>query len=309
MKKCIFFLSFALILFFPSLSLRYAASGLHLWFECMVPVLLPFMILSGVMIRQNLTEGFADALFPFLGRLFKISRNGVYCVIIGFLCGFPMGARTIAELYARKGLSKREAGHLLAFCNNIGPVYYISFLLPAIGYKKQFFPIYLFGMYGIPLLYGFFLRLTGFGLLEQGKNQSFDESGEMPCTENIAVSLDEAMQSAITGITMLGGYMILFNLMNLLPHVLCLTFSVEPSGFLLALCNCLFEITGGVKRIGNRFPFYVLVLLPLGGLSCIAQTKSMLRGTDLSLKNYLFHKCVQTGMTAVFYLLFFRLLF
>ena len=309
MKKCIFLISFALILLFPALSLRYAASGLHLWFECMVPVLLPFMILSGVMIRQNLTEGFAGALFPFLGRLYKISRNGVYCVIIGFLCGFPMGARTIAELYGRNGLSKREAGHLLAFCNNIGPVYYISFLLPAIGYKRQFIVIYLFGMYGIPLLYGLFLRLTGFGLGKPEASKPSDVSKGAPCTENIAVSLDESMQSAITGITTLGGYMILFNLMNLLPHALCLLFSAEPSGFLPDLCSCLFEITGGVKRMGDRFPFFVLVLIPLGGLSCIAQTKSMLRGTDLSMANYLLHKCVQTGMTAVFYLLFFRLLF
>lgn len=305
MKKCIFLLFFALILSFPALSLSYAAAGLNLWFECMVPVLLPFMILSGMMVRQNLTEGFSNALFPLLGPPFKISKNGVYCMIIGFLCGFPMGARTIAELYGRKRLSRREAGHLLAFCNNIGPVYYLSFLLPAIGYQKKYLPLYLLGMYGIPLGYGLFLGLTDFGL-QKKQDFSYKEEKEV-CAEPVTVSLDGAMQSAIAGVTTLGGYMVLFNLLNLIPHAVCILFSVE-SPFFLSVCNCLFEITNGVRRIGQGFPLFVFLLLPVGGLSCIAQTKSMLRGTDLSIKNYLFHKMIQTVITAFYYLLFFRFL-
>ena len=118
---------FVLILSYPALSLSYAANGLKLWFDRMVPTLFPFMLLSTVMIRQNLTEGFASFLYPIAGRLYGMSRNCVYCLLLGFLCGFPMGARTIAEMYERKQLSKREAEFLLAFCNNIGPVYYISF--------------------------------------------------------------------------------------------------------------------------------------------------------------------------------------
>ena len=48
--------------------------------------------------------------------------------------------------------------------------------------------------------------------------------------------------------------------------------------------------------------FWGYVLLPFGGLSCIAQTYSMIRETDLSLGNYVAHKVVQTVAAFGFYL-------
>ena len=44
-----------LLLRYPAKSLVYASTGLMLWFQKMIPTLLPFMILSGIMIRMNLT--------------------------------------------------------------------------------------------------------------------------------------------------------------------------------------------------------------------------------------------------------------
>ena len=73
-KTGVFLLVFTLILLYPQLSLYYAATGLTLWLDYMVPALLPFMILSGIMIRQNLSESFAGMLFPIFAP-YKISRN------------------------------------------------------------------------------------------------------------------------------------------------------------------------------------------------------------------------------------------
>lgn len=311
MKKILFLLCFALLLGYPSLSLSCAACGLTLWFQCMVPVLLPFMILSGIVVRQNLTESITGILSPLLSPLFRISRNGIYCLLVGFLCGFPMGARTVAQLYTEQALSKREATQLLAFCNNIGPVYFISFLLPAIGCMDRRFPFFLFGMYGIPLLYGILIGATGFGLPARSKPER-ESSLSASCKKNaepVFVSLEKSMESAIHGITLLGGYMILFNLLNLFPYGFSRLFSVALPEKMLALCNCVFEITSGVRRIGTTMPFAVLLCLPMGGLSCIAQTKSMLAETDLSLSVYLFHKALQTLLSAVYYLFLFRFLF
>ena len=110
------------------------------------------------MIRMNLTERFVGLLHPLLHRIYGTSRNGSYTIIMGFLCGFPMGAKTVDDLYARGMVTKREAEYLLAFCNNIGPVYFCSFVLPLLN-RQAVLP-YLFGMYGIPLLYGLVLRCT-----------------------------------------------------------------------------------------------------------------------------------------------------
>ena len=291
---------FVLILSMSQISLLYAATGLKLWFDRMVPTLFPFMILSTLTIRQNLTESLADFLYPFFGRLYRISKNGVYCLMLGFLCGFPMGARTIGEMYGQGKITRKEASFLLAFCNNIGPVYYISFFLPVTGLTKPSrMPFFLFGMYGIPLLYGLLIRRFY-------KNNIADEAaahtGEKNA-ESFQESLDHAMESAITGITTLGGYMILCNLLNLYPYAVAKLFSLKGNAFLMAFTNCLFEITSGLSRLGESAPLCSLILLPLGGLSCLAQTKSMIKHTDLSMRSYLFHKIIQTLLTAGYYFL------
>ena len=297
----LFILFFALILCFPTQSLSLAANGLQLWFQCMVPALFPFMVLSGILVRQGLASKMVGFLSPLFCRLYKISPNGVYCMLIGFLCGFPMGARTVSEFYERGELSKREAEMLLAYCNNIGPVYYISFLLPTIGLAGSKLPVYLFGMYGIPLCYGLILRYSGFLLPHENAGT---RSLIPPASESIFLSLDQAMQSAINGITALGGYMMLFSMCNLLPEAISIILKNPLPPVLQGCLSCLFEITTGVGKLGDRMPLFVLILLPLGGLSCIAQTKSMLKNTGLSLGRYLLHKGMQTLLTAGYYLLY-----
>ena len=99
MKKifgiCFFVLMTGCILTHSSLSLAYAALGLNLWYEKMVPVLLPFMILSGTLIRMGMTDSLIRPVRPLFGRIFRLPGPGIYVILVGFLCGFPMGARRI----------------------------------------------------------------------------------------------------------------------------------------------------------------------------------------------------------------------
>lgn len=302
-----------LLLRFPVLSLQYAATGLNLWFQKMIPTLLPFMILSGILIRMNLTEGFVRLIHPLLRFLFRTSPNGSYTLIMGFLCGFPMGARIVGELYGTGKLSKWEAERLLSFCNNIGPIYFMSFAMPMLGIEKVFWPFLI--MYGIPLLYGMLLmrifpsarikrRKKMTSMVNSSRTDRTDKSlqtakiAEKPSSPSLLSATDEAILSGLLGIAKLGGYMVFFNLLN----IFFVLFSQLPSG-LLGLYNCLLEITSGINRCGQVFPYTVLILLPFGGFSCIGQTYSMICHTDLSIRQYLGHKLIQTVLTALCYAL------
>lgn len=306
MKKisgiCFFVLMTCCILTHSSLSLAYAALGLGLWYEKMVPVLLPFMILSGTLIRLGLVNGLIRPVKPLFGRIFRLSGPGIYVILMGFLCGFPMGARTIADFRNRQELSVAEGQYLLSFCNNLGPVYFLGFVLPLLQ-RKLVIP-YVFGMYGIPLLYGIFLRYSVYRNRISEKMQDVPENGRLSeCSGPVsrgnlpALSLPDALDDAITAagrsILQLGGYMVFFNLLNLLPRLLL------PDSFRYAP---LLEISGGLKLLGDRFPLYTLLLLPFGGLSCIAQTGSSIRNTGLSLRPYILHKLILTVLTAGYYL-------
>lgn len=318
------------------LSLSYAAMGLELWFQKMIPTLLPFMILSGIMVRLKLTDKFALVLYPIVRPLYRVRRNVCYAMIMGFLCGFPMGARVVDDLYIRSMITRREAEYLLAFCNNIGPVYFCSFVLPLLG-RKLVLP-YLFGMYGVPLLYGLVLRFTlykdlpvpgkkpsgaelvacetsrkvsgtdlvscetyrkvsGTDLVSCGPSQKI--SRPPSALANLLAQTDSSVRSSMQNILTLGGYMVLFNLLNLLPHIVL--------GRPLAVLAPLLEITGGLSMLGTAAPLYSLLALSFGGLSCIAQTYSSIGDSDLSIGNYVQHKMMLTALNALFYLGWFLL--
>ena len=202
------------ILTHSGLSLEYARNGLELWFNSMVPTLLPFMILSGTLIRMGLTDGFVMLIYPFVRLIFRVSKSACYVIIMGFMCGFPMGAKCVDDMYSRGKINDEEAAWLLAFCNNIGPVYFVSFALPLLG-CKNLWPC-IFGMYGLPVLYGLFLRYTFFRAINNGifHNKSQEHHVDSQC---FFTALNEAVYASLQSIFMLGGYMILFNLLMLLP--------------------------------------------------------------------------------------------
>lgn len=300
-----FLLLFILILVHSQEAAAFAAQGFLLWYSKMIPSLLPFMILSGLMIRMGLSEKLGNWFKPLLGPLLRCRSEVSYGVLMGFLCGFPMGARVAAQLYQAGRISREEARFLLAFCNNIGPVYFCSFVLPLLG-RRLVLP-YVLGMYGTALLYGILLRRTLFRSLPEpprGKpavrkplsGSSLKPSGFRISSESagLLAHLDAALQAGLQSIVSLCGYMILFNLLNLIPHL----FLPRISSWI----SPLLEITGGLSQLGQRCPLYTLMLLPFGGLSCIAQTYSMIRDTDLPLGEYVIHKLILTAITGLYYL-------
>lgn len=301
-----FFYLFLSILTHSRESLYYAFNGLELWYSKMVPALMPFMILSGLMIRMGLSESFVSWFYPVFRFLFRISPNAAYAIIMGFLCGFPMGAKVTADLLQRELISAEEADFLLAFTNNIGPAYFFGFVLPLV-HRKAVLP-YLFGMYALPLLYGLLLRYTLFRkripMTQAGKKcrfclQSCNEKKQQntDLQQNKALSvleqMDDAIGSAVHSILLLGGYMIFFNLLNLLP----IPKTLAP----------VLEITGGLEILGDKKPLLVFLLLPFGGFSCIAQTYSTIRSCNRSICPYILHKLILTGLTALYYAAWFFL--
>ena len=97
----------------------------------------------------------------------------------------------------------------------------------------------------------------------------------------------------------LGGYMILFNLLNMVPHILF----ERP----IVVLSPLLEITGGLKMLGTSLPLYSLLALSFGGFSCIAQTYSCIGNSDLSIGGYIKHKIILTLLNGVFYLCWFQM--
>ena len=294
-KITIYLASFTFIalslLFQNQAAVRLALEALNLWFNKMIPALFPFMILSGLLINLNLSDRFASIFSPILRPIYRLSDFGLYCIIIGFLCGFPMGARVCAQQYERGNIGRKEATLLLAFCNNIGPIYFTGFVLQL--FPTEYILPYLFGMYGIPLVYGFFLRYTSFSDVKYEKKITAVHTNYLP---SLFTELNHSIQTSLDAVTVLGGYMIFCNILNLIPIVL-----IPQQTFIQNMLGPVFEITSGLSNLPFKFRKLAFILLHFGGISCIAQTSSCIRNTDLSLREYVFHKSIQTILAAAYY--------
>lgn len=91
--------------------------GLSVCAEVLVPTLFPYMIISEILVRADLGSCVGKITKSPMSRLFGISGSGAGALLLGLICGFPIGAKTAAALYENGELSKNECERLLAFCN------------------------------------------------------------------------------------------------------------------------------------------------------------------------------------------------
>ena len=104
-----------------------AAEALALCARSVVPALFPFFAVSSLLISMGFGQ-WAGPLFSGLMALFRLPGAAGSALALGLVGGYPVGARTAADLYRRGLLTRDEARRLLTFCSNSNPVFFLSVL-------------------------------------------------------------------------------------------------------------------------------------------------------------------------------------
>ena len=295
-RYCYFlFVSLVIIIFLlnSKITLDGSVSGLILWLNTVVPTLLPFMILSSVLIGLRGEKLLYKILGPFTGRLLGLSPAGNYVFFIGLFCGYPLGAKTAADLLRENRISTREAQYLMNFCNNISPIFTIGFICNTLLNSSELIPVALILLYGVPLTLGL---LTKKHYIGGSADSSKKEASEAPAPKNDFIEiLDSAIVNAAHTALKLGGYIILFSVFcSIIEHT-----RVIPDS-LRAFLTILLEVTRGCQSctqssflIANDITLPALfACATFGGLAGMAQTSGMLQNTGLSLKQYIIFRTI-----------------
>lgn len=117
-----------LIIFAPQAATG-AKNGLLLWFNNVLPVLFPFSFLLQIIMSADTLAGISrHAGFP-TRRLLHLSPFCSFCILAGFLCGFPMGAVTASQALKNKQITRDEAQILSAVCNHASPMFLTGYIL------------------------------------------------------------------------------------------------------------------------------------------------------------------------------------
>ena len=117
------------LLLYPQTSMEAARTGLKLCGNVIIPSLFPFFVLSSLVVELGLAGYLGRLLEGVMRPLFGVSGACASAFALGFIGGYPVGAKTAIGLYQNGMCTKTEAERLLAFCNNSGP----AFILGVVG--------------------------------------------------------------------------------------------------------------------------------------------------------------------------------
>ena len=260
-------------------------NGLLLWYDRILPALLPFSIISYILVASDNLSFFSRILHPVIKKLIPVSPDGVYPLLAGFLFGFPLGSKIIGQLSENGQLRPSEAQILLSVCNNISPVFVTSFILYTQLKLSHLSAVTLLILYFPALLLGSILLSAD---ARRTKDRTAFHAQKQPASGsqmNFKI-IDTGIMDGFETLTRLGGYIMLFSMIASLlqklpiPHILTL------------ILTGMVEITNGIAMLPDsglpKSTQYVLAVVytDFGGLSGIAQTSSMIRDTPLSIKRY-----------------------
>lgn len=291
---------------FPAQSLAASKSGLKLWLFTMLPTLLPFMILSNILIGSDFLGKLLKPVEPLFQTLFGLSGYGAYALVLGLLCGYPMGAKLSGDLYREGKIPYDEACYLLTFANNASPMFISTYLV--LGCLKGRCSIagtyaILYASAGITSLY-FRFRYHRFPNCQPQLGACSIQQKEVSKPTSMSVLVDTSIMNGFSSITRLGGYILLFSIFS---AGLSLVLFSYPA--LSCLLSGLVEISTGLHIISlSSFPFGLKYLLSLsaasfGGLCIIAQTKGVISGSGLPLLPYVKGKLLNMLLTVALVLI------
>ena len=231
-------------LLFPQAVSDSAKEGLLMWFQIVLPSLLPFSIVSSVIMGLGLTERITGVVTPVLQRVFGITRSGCYAVVVGMLSGYPLGAATTAELYRGQRICKEEAQYILTFCNNASPMFLTEFIgVSCMGLHKPLIVlilVYIAGWIGSVIDRGGRHIMRSLGLENSWSAEFAGRKQEKPYAGNVINVLDESILHSFVILTKVGGYIILFSILAGIVQQMCPFAPEYKAGIVSAL-----EITTG----------------------------------------------------------------
>ncbi|MBR5296001.1 MAG: hypothetical protein IKU24_05370 [Clostridia bacterium] len=258
-----------LCLAFPSVCASGAKNGLAISLKMAFPALFPSLILSG-MITQTL---------PFQ------KRNSAVWIpfILGILCGFPVGAKAVCDLYQKGHLSRKDSENMLFFCNNAGPAFLICFVGQGLFFdtKKG---VFLFLMQSAISLICFLCFLGKRKLKKEKDGEKISLS-----TSSYFLVFRNALVDAANSFIYITSCIVFFSFFaNLILHLFPLT--EKWASFIVLFL----EMTNGIEKTANAFSSLALPLCALGcgwaGVSVHLQTIGPISESGLAMKKYLLGK-------------------
>jgi sporulation integral membrane protein YlbJ len=314
--------SVAALVIFPQDTVTAAKNGLTLCANVIIPSLFPFFVLSALIVRLGIARYFGRILEPVMRPLFNVGGACSTAFVLGFIGGYPVGAKTVISLYENGACSKTEAERMLSFSNNSGPAFIFGVVGAGIFSSSRvgllLYLIHTLASVCVGLIFRYW------GLREDKRRSSSLRPAGTPYTQarpqgaKFSEAFVDAVKSSFQTTINICGFVIFFTvfikllfLSGLLPLIASGIGAVfAPFGFDKAwaerLLTGLIELTSGVWSLSGaagelpRSMAMAAFMLGWAGLSVHCQVLSFIGDSGLSVRTYIYGKILQASLSAVF---------
>lgn len=311
------------LVIFSKTNLVAAKNGLSLWANNVVPSLFPFFVITELLSSINIIHHIGRLFDKIMRPLFNVPGECAFAFIMGLISGYPTGGKIVANLREQGICTKDEGDRMLAFTNNSGPLFIISFVgISIFGDTKTGFLLlctHILASITVGILLG---KLSTIKSKSNSKisTTSTHNSRQAPITlSNLGGILGKSIQNAISTILLIGGFVVIFSVIISIfnqSHLLdSISKILKPIlniigfnlNFAKPILAGMIELTNGIHMIAeisiksiSQNIILCAFLLGFGGISVLFQVFSLLSKTDLSMKKYVIGKLMQ-GIIAAFY--------
>lgn len=299
----------ALVLW-PEQSMEAMRDGIRLCGNVILPSLFPFFVLSSLVVELGMSRYLGRLLEPVMAPLFRVNGNCAAALALGFVGGYPVGARTAIQIYENGQCSRTEAERMLAFCNNSGPAFILGVVGAGVfGSGTAGLLLYLVHLLA-SLLVGLLFRFYRFGDGPQTRRSRGPQFQAASFSKAFPGSVLGAMQSTLN----ICAFVLFFSVfLRILAHAGILRLLGGLLSALLAplgmdqtwaerLLTGLVEVSSGVSSLtdGTLSGRLSMAAFMLGwaGVSVHCQVLAFLGDSGLSVRTYLTGKLLHGAFSA-----------
>ncbi len=287
------------------LAVLYMTRGLLLCAKTIVPSLFPFLVLSELLVSGGAAKHLPRWIIRPLELVLGLDAQGCIAVLLGVLCGFPVGAKCVVLAYRNGAITKEEAERALCFSNNPSS----AFLISAVGislWGNRSFGVALYAV-TISVSLGIGIVLS---LLHRTKKERADPVRRDPLSSDMTPYISGAklftssVRSATESMLLVCAYVVFFS--TLVGSLQMILTRLSLPSALHAWLFCLFELSSGMSiasSLGNTQLAALLCAFAAGwgGLSVHCQILTVCDGYGFSFRRYAVAKLIQGLLCALIF--------
>lgn len=300
----------------PEISFNAAVKGLKLWWDVVVPALLPFFVGGQILMGLGVVHFMGVLLEPPMRPLFNLPGIAGFVCAMGLASGYPIGAVLTAQLRKNDEISVAEGERLMSFANTADPLFMSGAVAVGMFGSASVAGTLIAAHYISAVATGLVLRFwrttaptTGTGKASQGGllTRAFHEMlvARERDARPFGKLFGDCIRASMETLFLIGGFIILFaviteilnetgfvGLFALLVSPVISWLGVDP-GISPSLMGGLFEITLGSQLaaevsapLADRL-IAASAIIAWAGLSVHAQVAAIIQGTGMSMVPYI----------------------